>query len=449
MLTPVPRDIPLPLPASPFYLEPLLVAAFIAHILFVNLLVGSTVMVFALEVRGRVDRDFDRLARLLAVTITVNKSLAVVLGVAPLLLLSVLYTVHFYTANALTGGMWIGLVPTISAIFLLLYLHKYTWDSLQGAKGVHLGILGLALALLLFVPLVFLTNVNLMTFPDHWTAVRGFLDALLLPNVLPRYLHFLAASLVVTSLFCVAWFGRTGFPVEEHFERLTRPQLRRIFYGVALVVSLAQFVVGPTVLFTLPSRGLSFLVLLEVGMGAALAIPAVWMMWREVTSPHPGRWYFHIVALLTTTVILMAHGRHNYRNQALQQHRREMGRATLAWQEASEAARAAERSGAPIGKAGPDGATLFSASCSGCHAVDTKLVGPSLVEIAEIYSGAPDQIVAWAKSPGRKRNDGPPMPSMAAVGDANLRAIAEHMLRAGGGRPANPELPPAGASSVQ
>lgn len=429
MMTPIPRDIPLPLPASEIYLEPLLVVAFIAHILFVNLLVGSTVLVFGFELRGLKDRDFDRLARALATTITVNKSLAVVLGVAPLLVLSVLYTVHFYTANALTGMAWIGLIPTIAVTFLLLYLHKYSWDRLAESKGAHLGILAIALALLLFIPLVFLANVNLMTFPDRWAAVRGFWDAVTLPNVLSRYLHFLAASLVATSLFAVAWFGRSSFPAEAHFDRLTRPALRRLFYSIALVVSLAQFVIGPIVLFTIPARGLNALVFAEIGLGVTLAVPAVWMLWREATSSEPGRYFVRIVLLLTLTVVLMALGRHHYRFHALEPHRREVARATEAWRQASEKAREAQRTGAPLPGAKPDGEALFASACSGCHAAATKLVGPPLTEIAAIYAGNPAGVVAWAKAPGKKR-EGPPMPSMAAVGDENLQAIAEYMLRA-------------------
>jgi len=147
IFTPVPRDIPLPLPASPELLHVLLVVAFIAHILFVNLMVGGSILVLGCELRGFGKPDYDRLARELAVTVTVNKSLAVVLGVAPLLLINVLYTIHFYTANALTGTAWILLIPAIATAFLLLYLHKYTWDRLADHKWIHVGILAIAVAL--------------------------------------------------------------------------------------------------------------------------------------------------------------------------------------------------------------------------------------------------------------------------------------------------------------
>ena len=36
------------------------------------------------------------------------------------------------------------------------------------------------------------------------------------------------------------------------------------------------------------------------------------------------------------------------------------------------------------------------ATCSGCHGVDKRIVGPPMTEIAVIYSGNPEGIVKWA-----------------------------------------------------
>ncbi len=407
--------------------------AFVAHIAFVNLMVGGSILVFGFQIRGLRDRDFDALARALATTVTVNKSLAVVLGVAPLLLINVLYTIQFYTANALTGTAWILLVPGIATTFLLLYLHKYSWDKLAAQKTVHIAILGVAVLLLLAIPLVFLANVNLMMFPGRWTEVRGFLSSLLLPNVLPRYFHFICASLILTSLFGVWYFGRSAFPAEQTFERLTRPSLRRTFYSVALGFSLLQFVVGPLVLLTLPAQGLSLAMLTTIFMGVGLAIPAVWMMWQEVTAPDPkrGRLAF-IVACLSLTVLCMATGRHLYRVVALADHRSEMREATRRWVDDSAQAAYDAREGRarPAGNAA-DGQQLFQATCSACHGLNTRVVGPSVVEIATLYSGNPDGIVTWARAPGKKRADAPQMPPFASLGDARLRQIALYMLASG------------------
>ena len=90
-----------------------------------------------------------------------------------------------------------------------------------------------------------------------------------------------------TSLFGVWYFGRAGFPVDDTFEALTRPKIRRIFYSIAFAVSLAQFIVGPLVLFTLPSAGFRTAVVVTILLGAAVAAPAVWMMWRELSAAEP------------------------------------------------------------------------------------------------------------------------------------------------------------------
>ena len=411
----------------------LLVAAFIAHILFVNLMVGGSLLVFGFEFRGLRHADYDRLARELAATVTVNKSLAVVLGVAPLLLISVLYTIHFYTANALTGTAWILLIPTTAAAFLLLYLHKYTWDRLRHLKRVHLTIQGLAVSLFLVIPLVFLANVNLMMFPEKWTSVRGFLGALLLPNVFPRYFHFLCASLILTSLFGVWYFGREKFPVEQSFEQLTRPALRRAFYAIAFAVSLAQFLVGPLVLFTLPPKGFDGTVLAAILTGAGLALPAVWMMWKELSSEEPsGSRLPAILGCLTLTVVCMATGRHLYRNLALADHRREMREATRRW--AGDSAQAAYdlRQGRARQAAGVSaGQALFQSTCAACHGVDHRIVGPPLTEIARIYAGQPRRNRRLGHGPRKEAAGHPQMPAFAFLGDAKLRQIAEYMLARG------------------
>jgi cytochrome c len=430
---PVPRDIPLPLPASEPFLELLLVVAFIAHILFVNLMVGGSMLVLAFEVRGLKVPDYDRLARELARLTTVNKSLAVVLGVAPLLAINVLYTVHFYTANALTGTAWILLIPTIACTFLLLYAHKYSWERLRDQKRLHIGMIVLPTALLLLIPLVFLANVNLMMFPEHWTSVRGFLSALALPNVLPRYFHFLCASLIVTSLFSIFYFGRARYPFEQTFETLSRSELRKALYGITLVVSLAQFLVGPLVLFTLPNKGLNVTVLASILAGAALAIPAVWLVWKEVNEQVcVGRRLPYIVGYLTCTVLFMVLGRHMYRGVALAEHRAAIRATTERWSREVEQAAYEEQLGIRRKASGvSEEQVLFESTCGSCHAVDRVLVGPPLSEIARLYDGRADGIVTWARAPGKKRDGFPQMPAFDKLPEAKLARIARYMLEAG------------------
>lgn len=435
---PLPLDIPLPLPADSVLLQTLLVLLFLWHILFVNLMVGGSILTIVFQLLGRRRPDFDVLAEAIAGTVTVNKSLAVVMGVGPLLVINVLYTVYFYTANTLTGQPWIGLVPLITLAFLLTYVHKYTWRRLAGARALHLTI-GLAgLALFLVIPLIFLTNINLMLFPGRWLEVDGYVSALLLPNVWPRYFHFLTASVAVTALFLLFFFLRGGCPIEQRLQTLERTDLRRLFYGIALGASGLQLAFGPLVLLTLPSQGMSWTLIGVITLGVVFALTAMHLMWREIIAPRPVAMprAVAVFALITLTAFAMGYGRHHYRETALKEHRELMAAHTsgMRWQLA--AAQWREATGQTLVKV-PLGQRIFESTCAACHDRDRVLVGPPLTEIAGLYRDNPAGIVVWTEAPFRKRDGFTAMPAF-KLGEEKLLAVASYMIEMGSG-----EKPPA------
>ena len=285
-VAPIPRDIQLPLPLNPPELQVILVGLFLLHIIFVNLMVGGSVLTVLFEILGRTTTRFDDLARKIGETITVNKSLAVVLGVGPLLAINLLYTTHFYTANVLTGYAWISIIPLVALAFLLSYLHKFTWHIWSDRlKRTHIFVGAMSTLLFLCIPLIFLTNINLMLFPAQWPQVTGFFSSLRVGNVFPRYFHFLAASLAVTALFLAGWFGRKKFPIQTTLPGFTRQGLRRLFYRVALYVTAVQVVFGPLLLLTLPSQGVTTGLLWIVVGGVSTAIVVVALLWRRKYRP--------------------------------------------------------------------------------------------------------------------------------------------------------------------
>lgn len=427
---PVPRDLPLPLPVPENILKVMLVLSFLVHIFFVNLMVGGSFCVVALEWLGLSRPRFDALAYQVAKTVTVNKSLAVVLGIGPLLCINLVYTVQFYSANALTGHAWLLIVPTVISAFLLTYLHKYTWErwSKGSTKRWHLTLGILASAHFLFIPLIFLSNINLMLYPTEWSKVHGFFSSLLVGNVFPRYAHFLLASIALAGLFLAGWLGRPGADLSA-LPDFTHANLRRIFYRLAFFATAAQFVAGPTVLFTLGSSGLSTQLYEVICAAIAVALLVMFLLWRELRADdaHIGRFYVPICILFSIVVLGMGSGRHLFRESALAEQKTMIHERTEIFQTNLSAFNQQLAENGPIAMTGKD---LF-ANCAVCHAVDHVLVGPPIQEIARIYKGNPDGIVAWARNPGKKRLNFPQMPNMGHLGDDNLRKIAEYMLQIG------------------
>jgi cytochrome c len=432
METVIPHDIPLPLPAPVPVLLAALLIFFALHILFVNLMLGGSLMVVFTETLGLRRRDWDRVSRAIAATITVNKSVAVVLGVAPLLAISVLYTMWFYTANSLLAESWLMVVPLVIAAFLLSYAHKYSWDALAGNKGLHIAIAAAASVLFLSIPFIFLANINLMLYPEHWRSVSSLWQALALPNVLPRYLHFLAASLALVGLFLAWYLGRERMFGSLELEELTRGRIVSAFLGVTLAATTAQLLLGPLVFMTLPARVVSpLLVVLVFLVVAPLAIVVIAWLWRDVRREEPAH-FWPVVGVLSVIVATMVYARHDVRETAISPHR-----AMVAAKTADYAAKVREAHSFVVlpgglgGRQASPGEQSFQRRCASCHALDRRLVGPSIVEAVEPYAGSPDGIVAWALNPGRKRMDFPPMPAQPAPRD-ELAQIAKYMLEAAG-----------------
>lgn len=348
------HDIPLPQPLPEAVLILLLIASFLLHILFVNLMIGGALLTLWSEIKGLKESRYDRLAREIAATVTVNKSLAVVLGVAPLLTINTLYTVFFYSANVLTGEMWISIVPLLTVAFLLLYLHKYTWDKLSespGRKKIHIGILVLAVCILLFIPLIFLANINLMLFPDRWSDVRGFFSAIFMANVWPRYLHFLCATLAVTGLFLFGYMKRRGYPFQEKYDGLfgDGAVVLKRWYHITLGASLTQLLLGPLNLFTLPWSAVSWSMIAVISAGAVAALGAMLIIWRELKGApeNLGKRFYLAAAILTVTVLFMGTGRHLYRAEALKPHLQKMKEKTVPFSRETPAPPASPLSSGP------------------------------------------------------------------------------------------------------
>jgi len=432
--TPVPRDLDLPLPLEGWALEIILVALFLLHIVFVNLMVGGTLLAVFFEILGRTFPRYDRLAQRITHTITVNKSLAVVLGVGPLLAISLLYTTPFYSANALTGHAWISIVPLVSLAFLLAYLYKYTWDRWQGpGKTSHMIVGGATALLFLMIPLIFLSNINLMLFPDKWLQVAGFFSSLGVGNVFPRYFHFLAASVAFTGFFLTWWLGRKSFPVAELLPQFTHSELKRLFFRIAFYVTCAQLVFGPLLLLTLPWEGVTYQLLLVIGIGVLFVFLGLGLLWREVRAYDQdlGRWYPWIAAVFVAVVSFMATGRQLYREACVGPQRQLVTQRTDAFASVLEATRMRLAAGLGAGEAlasGPTGKSVFK-NCAACHAVDKVLAAPALTEVYSLYKDNPEGIVAWAKNPGKKRDQFTQMPSFVHLGDEQLRMVADYILQ--------------------
>jgi len=437
----IPNDIPLPLPDGGLsFMEPffhiLLVVAWLVHILFINVLLGASAGSVYFNRKGVQTNNpvFDRVGYLLTTPVTISENMGALWGVAPLLLVSVLFTPLFYSASIMNSPHWLHIIYGNIAAFLLSYLYKFTWHTLEQRKSLHLVIGVISVGLFFTLPLAFMATVQLYMTPTTWTYDTHFWDALLRSDTFFRLLHFYFASFAVTGIFMLV-YGYYKRKSTDELDRQAGDVLVATGKSWFLVPTMLNFFVGPLVLFSFPSYGIEsffnggyyWLILLAV----VLAMVLVYLLLKDFFSNDlSGKKVWTVVTLMTVVVLSMAFLRHGMRVSLVAPAMAESkARSADFQQRAHDAKLAADNAAASAppatAPANPGEALATQHGCLACHAVDNKIVGPPYREVAKKgYDQA--KIVGLVKTPQPANWPGYiAMPPMSQVPDEDLKVIAD------------------------
>ncbi|MDD5391955.1 MAG: hypothetical protein PHE17_02930 [Thiothrix sp.] len=435
----IPNDIPLPLPDGGLsFVEPvfhlLLVVAWVVHILFINVLLGASFGAVYFNSKGVKMKNpvFDRVGYLLTTPVTISENMGALWGVAPLLLVSVLFTPLFYAAAIMNSPHWLHIIYGNIAAFLLSYLYKFTWHTLEDRKSLHLVIGVISVALFFTLPPVFMATVQLYITPTTWTYDTHFWDALLRPDTFFRLMHFYFASFAVTGIFMLLY----GFYKRKSADELDR-QAGDVLVSTGkswfLVPTVLNFFVGPLVLFSFPSYGLEaffnsgyyWLILLSI----VLALVMIYMLIKGFfNNDLSAKKVWTIVGLMLVVVMSMATLRHGMRLSLTGPAMAEAKAKSLDFQQRAQDAKLeaeAAAAAAPKVQMAQGEALATKHGCLACHSVDNKVVGPAYREVAKKgYDQA--KIVALVAAPQPANWPGytamPPMPQVPAE---DLKVIAD------------------------
>lgn len=189
-----------PIPVAWGWFQVLLLVTFVLHLLFMNTMLGTGIIALVSHLRraGQGPSIPQEISKKLPYTIafTVN------MGVAPLLFLQVLYGHFFYVSSILMAAYWISIVLALILAYYSAYVYDFKYQALGPARILFIGF---TVLILLAIGFLFSNNVTLMLQPAKWTAFferpNGTLLNLSDPTLVPRYLHFVAASIAVGGLF--------------------------------------------------------------------------------------------------------------------------------------------------------------------------------------------------------------------------------------------------------
>lgn len=366
----------MPLPES--WQNGLLFVSFGLHLLFVLLMLGTALLglLFFLQKCLTGEGGAQLWNKQIVHTHLGLKSLAVVLGVAPLLIVQVRYSHAFFTATGLFSYAWLAVIPLLIVAFLLIdaFGHKIevnTW------LAFICGVLGVGA--LLTVPAVFTGALALMERQALWPAFAagGFSpDGAFAAHWLLRYLHILGAALVFGAAF------HLFFSTRKHPEKA--PRLRNWLFGATL----AQVVIGLPLVFSV-AADLNWSILWAVTVGAAAAMLALWAL-RPAAAPSSAIGPRSLLVLLPVIFVAMLVAR-----QFLQDRVLAPGHAqAIAVREARSKALAPFRQQAlaaftvKLETVYDNGETIYDGACQPCHGTaghgDGPVAGRLLVPAADL-----------------------------------------------------------------
>jgi|GEM_PF-199269 len=237
-----PPDLVLAKPLLRGWIDGLMFGGFSLHLLFALFTVGTVILGVYYFLRNRWygrDReerwDYQLLHRFTAV-----KSLAIVLGIAPLLLIQIGYTVSFFTAMNLLGFYWLlVIVLVIVASLAIDIIGQY--KQLDHLVTFGLGLVGLTL--LLAVPGIFVGVLSLAENSPGWLSIlhTGKMPPALSVHWLFRYLHVLGAAIVFAGALHYYLTNRENARLRASLLRFVFGGLLfQIVIGVALYLSLTR-----------------------------------------------------------------------------------------------------------------------------------------------------------------------------------------------------------------
>mgnify|MGYP006184280563 CR=1 FL=1 len=269
-------------PSHPVVFLILGVLTFALHIAAVQVMLGAA----SLTLRGAfsASQHWRRLAAAMITTAKIAVSVAIVIGVAPLLFVQVVYDPFWYTSNVLSAWWVIGFIVLLILGYIAMY--AFYWKNhdivADGGRG---GVwMVLSIALLLAVGFIVHSLTNQMLFPEHWMAwyaPQGVVN----PDGhslhywhLPRFLFFIALSAPVTGAWLYGYRRYLQGAAEADAAYLG--WLRGLAQKLMLAGGVVSVLIGALWMATLPEKmawfaGSIWMLMAVVALLAVVALPLV------------------------------------------------------------------------------------------------------------------------------------------------------------------------------
>jgi cytochrome c len=399
---------------------------------FISVLFGGATISVYFRRRGLNEKNpmYIRFSHDLIETLTINKSIGIILGIVPLLTSVLIYgqLLHNIESPAVYYLLFSFMLTALSVI--LIYLYRYSvvfgglFDSIKslvpeddstgeliknyrdGSRRLshYSGTYG---TLLLFIALfLFVAGISNVLFP-----VYSF-------EVIIRFVQFIAAAFTITggAIFFSFFYWDGGKKIDDDNYRAF---IKKIAMNITFVGALIQPILLTFDIIVLPSSALSGGVYTYAILSISLLFIAYHLLYSMVRNSNltmSGPVFYVLVFSMLGVIV---------KDQLA------MGNATkpnTVILNAKYAEYLKEITGENKLASVVNGEQIYKNICSSCHSFDHKIVGPPYKQTLPKYEGKLDQLVAFIRNPSKKNPDYPPMPNP-GLKPNEAQAVAEWLLK--------------------
>ena len=253
---------PAGVPTYPIIFIGLGVLTFALHILFVQLMLGTSIITIFGAFKN--DAKWRRLAAAMLEVAKVSVSVAIVIGVAPLLFVQVVYDPHWYTSNVLSANWVIGFIIILIfaywAMYAYYFMNSKEKDKTKEPKGKVWMLV--SLALMLVVGFIMHSLTSQILHPELWkewylqSGVLDYSGSQLHAYNLGRFAFFISMAIPVAGGMLVTYRRFKMVREDADHEYLNwAASLGKKWIKVGSVISAALYV---TWMMTIPETAGNF-----------------------------------------------------------------------------------------------------------------------------------------------------------------------------------------------
>lgn len=400
----------------------LLLLVFLVHLPYIGMTIGGSLLSVILNFRDQRKHNpiFARLAWDTIDTIAYNKSVGVIFGLLPLVVIFIALAQILYQSGSFSFA-FLAVAILIAFVGLALVFGYKQLFARRDKLSLLIGLGGHALLILAYFFL--LGNFAHFFDPEKWPFVQNPLDLVLSWKTIAKFLHFSTLALAITGVglvfFLLHWRKKPDpDPDYESF-------VLKLGVGIGLFFTLAQPVFLLFDLINTVDVSLSHALFVGSAISVILLfiISSLLLKMLSQSRAQLGPAVF-MVYLLFFLVLVINDGW--TREKAIEVHTRGLLAKAQAVKDEIYARRQAAGAVEIVADA-QAGEKVYNNRCTACHQFDARLVGPPLNIVLPKYVDNVADLKSYLASPKKVNPEYPAMPNL-GLSSAEIESVTAYVL---------------------